>query len=655
MNPKQSLRLFGFLLTFATALATDLMPRQDSQIRKPRPIIAQYHQKGVTDCATFVLSTDRKTLYVGARDTVVALDTARAKINNQKGMVRWAPTREIKDVCKLKGKQEMDCLNFIRVLVQLNDTHLYICGTYAFKPTCAYIDLQTFAVVTDADGNLRLQDGKGVTPYTNKYKNTAILIDGELYAATKNDFQGIDPIITRTLGSKTILKTEQWMESDATFVASINIPTAPDDQKIYFFFSETAKEFNYLEKVVVSRVARVCKNDAGGEKLLQKKWTTFVKATLSCTPEGQLPYSVIQHVFALPHHGGDTVLYAVFTPQWKMGDLWSSAVCAFSLAAINKVFDDGQFKEQSSFSQWMPYEGEVPDPRPGSCSITPTSHNTHSFMRQHYVMNEKIQPIGNRPLLVQPNVKYTQITVHEVHNSLGRTYYVMFLGTDQGIIHKAVIVGNEAYIVEEILLLVRPDAIRSLLLFPEEGILHVGHGKGVLQISVANCGIHKSCTDCIAARDPYCAWNGRRCKEIQISNTNRDNLKQDIEGGRPEIGCSRSSSSSRRSRASPSSITVVVVMTLVFFSFPDNLKMEGPGCRSLSKANKASGQEKLLLRDSQSLPQGSLCQEAANSSKICCVKGGGGSFQNILAKNNCLDFDLAYGEDSRGVVAVEGI
>uniref|UniRef100_A0A670JVH6 Sema domain-containing protein n=1 Tax=Podarcis muralis TaxID=64176 RepID=A0A670JVH6_PODMU len=596
------------------------------------------------DCATFVLSTDRKTLYVGARDTVVALDTDRAKINNQKGMVSKKRQFRIRS---------MECLNFIHVVVQLNDTHLYICGTYAFKPTC---DLQTFAVVTDADGNHRLLDGKGVTPYTNKYKNTAILVDGELYAATKNDFQGIDPIITRTLGSKTILKTEQWMESDATFVASINIPIAPDDQKIYFFFSETAKEFNYLEKVVVSRVARICKNDAGGEKLLQKKWTTFVKATLSCTPEGQLPYSVIQHVFALPHHGGDTVLYAVFTPQWKVGDLWSSAVCAFSLAAINKVFDDGKFKEESSFSQWMTYEGEVPDPRPGSCSITPTSHNTHSFMRQHYVMDEKIQPIDNRPLLVQPNVKYTQITVHELHNSLGRTYYVMFLGTDQGIIHKAVVVGNEAYIVEEILLFVRPEAIRSLLLSPEEGILHVGHGKGVLQITMANCGIHKSCTDCIAARDPYCAWNGPRWFLLSwVLPFLRDGLKQDIEGGRPEIGCSRSSSSSRRSRASPSSVTVVVVMTLVFFSFPDNLKMEGPGCRSLSKANKASGQEKLLLRDSQSLPQGNLCQEAANCSKICCVKGGGGSFQNILAKNNCLDFDLAYGEDSRGVVAVEGI
>lgn len=32
-----------------------------------------------------------------------------------------------------------------------------------------------------------------------------------------------------------------------------------DDDKIYLFFSENAKEFDFYSNVVVSRVARVCK------------------------------------------------------------------------------------------------------------------------------------------------------------------------------------------------------------------------------------------------------------------------------------------------------------------------------------------------------------------------------------------------------------
>lgn len=34
---------------------------------------------------------------------------------------------------------QTECFNFIRVLVALNQTHLYVCGTYAFSPTCTYI------------------------------------------------------------------------------------------------------------------------------------------------------------------------------------------------------------------------------------------------------------------------------------------------------------------------------------------------------------------------------------------------------------------------------------------------------------------------------------------------------------------------------------
>ena len=35
--------------------------------------------------------------------------------------------------------KQTDCFNYIKILLQMNSTHLYVCGTYAFSPTCAYI------------------------------------------------------------------------------------------------------------------------------------------------------------------------------------------------------------------------------------------------------------------------------------------------------------------------------------------------------------------------------------------------------------------------------------------------------------------------------------------------------------------------------------
>lgn len=34
---------------------------------------------------------------------------------------------------------QTDCFNYIKILLRMNTTHLYVCGTYAFSPTCAYI------------------------------------------------------------------------------------------------------------------------------------------------------------------------------------------------------------------------------------------------------------------------------------------------------------------------------------------------------------------------------------------------------------------------------------------------------------------------------------------------------------------------------------
>lgn len=36
-----------------------------------------------------------------------------------------------------------------------------------------------------------------------------------------------------------------------------------DDDKIYFFFSETGQEFEFFENTIVSRIARICKVRGG--------------------------------------------------------------------------------------------------------------------------------------------------------------------------------------------------------------------------------------------------------------------------------------------------------------------------------------------------------------------------------------------------------
>lgn len=255
---------------------------------------------------------------------------------------------------------QTECFNFIRVLVALNQTHLYVCGTYAFSPACTYIvsapgageggrwvppttvtqrhgscalgaktvgricpcgvrfgrqnpnswschpscfcfpalgappqsvellqpdfcrfwlrfrskkrfffpfpqHLENFTLVSSGKSQPFL-DGKGQCPFDPQHTYTALLVgeyglwqppsmvprgglrgirgwegvttvpahprarpqaDGELYAGTMNNFQGNEPIISRSLGSRTLLKTDaflRWLSGERG-AGSCRVPT----------------------------------------------------------------------------------------------------------------------------------------------------------------------------------------------------------------------------------------------------------------------------------------------------------------------------------------------------------------------------------------------------------------------------------------------
>uniref|UniRef100_A0A8B9G2P8 Semaphorin 4A n=1 Tax=Amazona collaria TaxID=241587 RepID=A0A8B9G2P8_9PSIT len=481
----------------------------------PRRTLTHFSQANVSHYDIFLLREDEEELYVGARDRVLALAVGAAGTVRARASITWGPTAEKASQCAFKKKsQETECFNFIRVLVPLNQSHLYVCGTYAFSPACTYIVRQPFL------------DGKGQCPFDPQHTYTALLVEGELYAGTMNNFQGNEPIISRSLGTRTLLKTDaflRWLSADAAFVASFSLPR---DDKVYFFFEETAEEFDFFERLLVPRVARVCKSDVGGDKVLQKKWTTFLKAQLLCSQPGRFPFNVIHHAFALPRPGGADI-YAVFTSQWQAGREGSAAVCAYSHEALEEVFE-GKYKElNKESSRWTVYGGPDMSPRPGSCSMGPSSDKALTFMKDHFLMDGKVAPAQGRPLLVRTNVTYTRIVVDETRAASGTSYRVLFLATADGFLHKAVELPGAPHIVESIQLFGTPEPVKNLLLAPGKGVLYVGYSAGVLQVPVANCSLHRSCAECVLARDPYCGWSSA------------STWLQDIEAGNPTPLCHR--------------------------------------------------------------------------------------------------------------------
>ncbi|XP_058473565.1 semaphorin-4D isoform X2 [Solea solea] len=486
--------------------------------------LMEFSEPGIFNYSTLLLSEKSDALYVGAREAIFQLSKKNVTVRNNK--VQWKVAETPVSMCTLKGKsKEKDCLNYIRVLQAVNDERLYVCGTHAFQPLCDYLNLTDFSLTG------RPEDGRGKCSFDPSQSFTTVMVDGELYSGTSYNFLGSEPIISRYSPSHSLLRTEystSWLNEPSFVYADVikegHNAASGEDDKIYFFFTEVSVEYEFFGKLLIPRVARVCKGDLGGQRTLQKKWTSFLKAKLVCSmPELNFVFNVVHDIFILKESDSkDTVIYGVFTSQW--GNVGLSAVCAYKMTDVEDAFSRGKYMQKATVehahTKWVRYNGIIPTQRPGACINNEMRHQninsslnlpdkTLQFVKDHPLLEDPVLPIGNRPRLITRDVNYTQIAVERVRALDGNVYDVVFTATDKGILHKSVVSEGNVHLVEEVQLLKTSESIKTLLLSSETRSLYAGSDSGVVQSPTAFCGRYLSCEDCVLARDPYCAWSHR--------------------------------------------------------------------------------------------------------------------------------------------------
>nr|XP_020027163.1 semaphorin-6A [Castor canadensis] len=495
-----------------------------------------------------------RTLYVAARDHIytVDIDTSHTEEIYCSKKLTWKSRQADVDTCRMKGKHKDECHNFIKVLLKKNDDTLFVCGTNAFNPSCRNYKIDTLEPFGDEFS------GMARCPYDAKHANVALFADGKLYSATVTDFLAIDAVIYRSLGDSPTLRTvkhdSKWLK-EPYFVQAVDY-----GDHIYFFFREIAVEYNTMGKVVFPRVAQVCKNDMGGsQRVLEKQWTSFLKARLNCSVPGDshFYFNILQAVTDVIHVNGRDVVLATFSTPYN--SIPGSAVCAYDMCDIANVFT-GRFKEQKSpDSTWTPVPDErVPKPRPGCCAGSSslekyaTSNefpdDTLNFVKTHPLMDEAVPSIINRPWFLRTMVRY-RLTKIAVDTAAGpyQNHTVVFLGSEKGIILKFLArVGNSGFLNDSLFLeemnIYNPEKcsydgvedkrIMGMQLDRAGGSLYVAFSTCVIKVPLGRCERHGKCKKtCIASRDPYCGWvkEGDSC--AHLSPLSRLSFEQDVERG----------------------------------------------------------------------------------------------------------------------------
>ncbi|OWK09628.1 SEMA6D [Cervus elaphus hippelaphus] len=387
----------------------------------------------------------------------------------------WRSRQQDRENCAMKGKHKDECHNFIKVFVPRNDEMVFVCGTNAFNPMCRYYKLNTL----EYDGEEI--SGLARCPFDARQTNVA------LFAA--------------------------WV-MDLLFVRLNMIPNG--------------------SKAVYSRVARICKNDMGGsQRVLEKHWTSFLKARLNCSVPGDsfFYFDVLQSITDIIQINGIPTVVGVFTTQ--LNSIPGSAVCAFSMDDIEKVFK-GRFKEQKTpDSVWTAVpEDKVPKPRPGCCAKHGLAEayktsidfpdETLSFIKSHPLMDSAVPPIADEPWFTKTRIRY-RLTAVAVDHSAGphQNYTVIFVGSEAGVVLK-VLAKTSPFSLNDSVLLEEIEAynhakcsaeneedrkVISLQLDKDHHALYVAFSSCVIRIPLSRCERYGSCKkSCIASRDPYCGW-----------------------------------------------------------------------------------------------------------------------------------------------------
>uniref|UniRef100_A0A3Q1FE40 Sema domain, immunoglobulin domain (Ig), short basic domain, secreted, (semaphorin) 3B n=1 Tax=Acanthochromis polyacanthus TaxID=80966 RepID=A0A3Q1FE40_9TELE len=495
--------------------------------------------------SALLLDEERGRLFVGAKNFLLSLSLDN--IAKQEHKIYWPAPVDWREECNWAGKDiTSDCVNYVKIVHHYNRTHLYACGTGAFHPTCAFVEvghrMEDHVFRIDPS---QVEDGKGKSPYDPRHNAASVLVGDELYAGVATDLMGRDFTIFRSLGKRPSIRTEQhdsrWL-NEPKFVGSFWVPESenPDDDKVFFFFRETAVEGQGLGKSTYSRIGQLCRNDMGGQRSLVNKWTTFLKTRLICSVSETAWYMVL-------------CLYCLTVPLVPSSSVFKgSAVCLYSMNDVRRAFLGPFAHKEGPNYQWVPFQGKVPYPRPGMCpsktfgsfeSTKGFPDDVIQFARHHPLMYNPVYPMSRRPVFVRTNVDYsfTQIAVDRVSAADGQ-YDVMFIGTDKGTVLKVINVPKESWNNMEELLLEELEVFKVRQLWSYFHLLsqqlYVGSDNGLAQVPLHRCSVYgKACAECCLARDPYCAWDGTSCTRY-LPNTKRRFRRQDVRNGDPNTLCS---------------------------------------------------------------------------------------------------------------------
>ncbi|TST22527.1 Semaphorin-3C [Bagarius yarrelli] len=339
--PVLLLLFVSFVCSLSPPIARVFLPFQELQLSHSFEFYTLSEKQ--MDYRILYVDEDQDRMYVGCKDHLLSMDINN--ITHETLKIHWPASNTKIEECQMAGKDPTHgCGNFLRVIQPFNRTHLFICGSGAYSPVCAYVNRGRRPQEKVFYVSSKSESGKGRCSFNPQVNTVSAMLNQELFSGMYIDFMGTDAAIFRSVTNRNAVRTDQhnskWL-SEPVFIDAHLIPDGsdPNDAKLYFFFRERLTDNNGNTRNIHTMVAR---NDVGGLRSLVNKWTTFLKARMVCSvveDDGtETHFDELESVFLLETENPKGLfLYGLFTSTSSV--FKGSAVCVYNMADVLTVFN----------------------------------------------------------------------------------------------------------------------------------------------------------------------------------------------------------------------------------------------------------------------------------------------------------------------------
>ncbi|XP_077512540.1 semaphorin-2A-like [Amblyomma americanum] len=488
-------------------------------------------------------------LFVGAMDHLFKLrldDISRMPITE---LHLPAPQSSVARCTALGGGPlgtAVECSNHIRVVQPIrNGSTLYVCGTNSRNPTDWQVQAADLSIVPEAqrvpvmESN---QTGKAAgrcSDFVSRNTSSLWLDDAPVpgtscVVSLWHLPQGRHAIYRAAIPEPGTGRTRHsFLRTDDADASVLNEPHSVGALSFgahaYFVFREKAAERRACGVQVVSGMARVCKNDLGGDPGTGRRaqlWTSYTKVRLGCTDFTEFPDET-----GKAHFTFEAIYASSWVPNLENGVLFGayttvthgfpdSAVCAFRREDIERAFNGTRFFQVSlsrdtlskvvSSSQ-ANYTGRGAACVVDSRTLDPTETN---FLLSHPLLAESPKQRHSRVFYTLPGVEFSAMAAFVFSESWG-SWVICYVATANGLVVKLaeeiVPGGRTPAPAQQVDVFVGSTvAIRKLLVSLKHRSLYVFSDYDILQFRMDDCGERPpECPSCVM--DPFCGWDGARC------------------------------------------------------------------------------------------------------------------------------------------------